>query len=107
WAVEGLRQYQQTGLDEPDAVRASTDAYRADNDALSRFIADRCVLNPAASVATAKITEAYNQWAAVNGEQLVSSRALGKDLRELDGITDKRTHSGRGLTGIGLKTDDV
>src|SRR5699024_8636303 len=40
WAVEGLRQYQQTGLDEPDAVTASTDAYRSDNDALSRFIAD-------------------------------------------------------------------
>lgn len=106
WAVEGLRAYQQTGLDEPDAVRASTDAYRSDNDALSRFIADRCVLNPAASVATSKITEAYNQWAALNGEQPVSSRALGKDLRELDGITDKRTNSGRGLTGIGLTHDE-
>lgn len=106
WAVEGLRAYQQTGLDEPDAVRASTDAYRSDNDALSRFIADRCVMNPAASVATSKITEAYNQWAAVNGEQPVSSRALGKDLRELDGVTDKRTNSGRGLTGIGLLHDE-
>lgn len=107
WAVEGLRAYQQTGLDEPAAVRASTDAYRSDNDALSRFIADRCVMNPAASVATSKITEAYNQWAAINGEQPVSSRALGKDLRELDGIADKRTNSGRGLIGIGLKHDEA
>src|SRR5699024_9102861 len=72
WAVEGLRQYQQNGLDEPDAVKASTDAYRSDNDALSRFIDDQCVLNPAASVTTAKITEMYNQWAAVNGEQPIS-----------------------------------
>jgi len=107
WAVEGLRQYQQTGLDEPDAVTASTDAYRSDNDALSRFIADCCVLHPAASVTTSKITEAYNQWAAVNGEPPVSSRALGKDLRQMGGISDARTNSARGLLGIGLKNDEA
>lgn len=106
WAVEGLRAYQQSGLDEPDAVRASTDAYRSDNDALSRFVADRCVLNPAASVATSKLTEAYNQWANTNGEQPMSSRALGKDIRQMDGIGESRTNSARGLTGIGLKHDD-
>lgn len=107
WAVEGLRAYQQTGLDEPDAVKASTDAYRSDNDAVSRFIADRCVMNPAASVATSKLTEAYNQWAAVNGEQSLAARALGKDIRQMNGIGETRTNSGRGLTGIGIKADEA
>lgn len=106
WAVEGLRSYQNGGLDEPEAVRASTDAYRSDNDALSRFIADRCVLNSAASVATAKITEEYNTWAAMNGEAQSNSRALGKQLRQLDGIGEARTNSGRGLSGIGIKADE-
>lgn len=106
WAVEGLRAYQQTGLDEPEAVRARTDAYRSDNDALSRFIADQCVLNPAASVATSKLTAAYNEWAIANGEQQLSARALGKDIRQMDGIGESRTNSGRGLTGIGLKAND-
>src|SRR5699024_7217911 len=105
WAVGGLRQYQQNGLDEPDAVKAPTDAYRSDNDALSRFIDDQCVLNPAASVTTAKITEMYNQRAAVNGEQPISSRALGKELRERDGIHAGRTETARGLIGIGVKAN--
>ncbi|OAV59550.1 DNA primase family protein [Enteractinococcus helveticum] len=105
WAIEGLRQYQQTGLDEPDAVRASTDAYRADNDALSRFIADRCVLNPAASVTTAKITEEYTLWAAMAGEAPMKKIALSKRLRTIDGVTDNGNKNSRGLNGIGLRND--
>ncbi|NWN88175.1 MAG: hypothetical protein HLX51_06485 [Micrococcaceae bacterium] len=105
WAVEGLRAYQQAGLDEPEAVRSSTNAYRSDNDALARFIDDRCVMGPAFSVTTAKLTQEYNTWAAVNGEAQLSSRALGKQVRQLPEINDVRTAGSRGLGGIGLKHD--
>lgn len=103
WAVEGLRAYQQTGLDEPEAVLQSTSAYKSENDALSRFIDDRCVTGPAFSVTTAKLTQEYNAWAAINGEAQLSSRALGKQVRQLPGINDVRTAGSRGLGGIGLK----
>lgn len=107
WAIEGLRAYQQIGLDEPEAVQRSTNAYKSDNDALSRFIDDRCIVNPAASVTTAKITEEYNAWAALNGEAQITSRTLGKQLRQHDGISDGRTGGARGLTGIGIKADEL
>lgn len=43
WAVDGYRDYQQRGLDPPEAVKVATDRYRVSSDALAQFIADRCL----------------------------------------------------------------
>ncbi|MCW2790409.1 MAG: bacteriophage protein, partial [Aeromicrobium sp.] len=45
WAVEGYRQYEQRGMDAPEAVKAATDGYMRDSDAVARFIADCCLVN--------------------------------------------------------------
>jgi P4 family phage/plasmid primase-like protien len=40
WVVDGARQFITSGLTPPDAVRAATDRYRADEDVIGRFIHD-------------------------------------------------------------------
>jgi putative DNA primase/helicase len=39
WLVDGARRFIAEGLTPPDVVRAATDAYRADEDAIGRFVA--------------------------------------------------------------------
>jgi putative DNA primase/helicase len=40
WILDGARHFAAEGLTPPQAVRAATDAYRADEDTIGRFIAD-------------------------------------------------------------------
>ena len=48
WAVEGCLMWQREGLNPPDVVKAATEEYRQEMDALSEFIADRCFVNETA-----------------------------------------------------------
>src|SRR5581483_1079301 len=46
WTIEGWRDYQEQGLNPPEAVRVRTQAYQAASDAMARFL-DECVMpNP-------------------------------------------------------------
>ncbi len=42
WALEGLAMYNHEGLSAPESVEAATDAYKADQDTVSRFVGERC-----------------------------------------------------------------
>lgn len=106
WAIEGLRAYQQTGLGEPAAVQQSTNAYKSDNDALSRFIDDRCVLQPSAFTPTGQLADEYAQWADESGEEKLSSAVIGKQLAVVPGLSRKTVRGTRGFTGIGIKTQN-
>lgn len=106
WAIEGLRAYQQTGLDEPEAVQRSTNAYKSENDALSRFIADRCVLQESAFTPTGQLADEYAQWADESGEEKLTSAVIGKQLSNVPGLARKTVRGTRGFTGIGIKAHD-
>ncbi|MFV9456230.1 DNA primase family protein [Rhodococcus sp. NM-2] len=65
WAVEGWVQYKRDGLNPPEAVTAATSEYRADSDAVGRFITECC--HRAAKFKYGKIYEAFSSWAASQG----------------------------------------
>jgi putative DNA primase/helicase len=46
WLVGGYQDWQARGLADPDQVRSATDAYRAESDAIGRFIEQRCLTGP-------------------------------------------------------------
>ena len=50
WAMRGWHDYQEHGLGAPEAVTAATADYRAESDILGHFLAERCVVGPAAKV---------------------------------------------------------
>lgn len=102
WAVEGLREYQKIGLAAPPAVLAADAEYRQSNDPVSVFVAEECILTPAASASSAALFEAYTEWARRNGEPQLSSTALGALLRRTKGVTAGTVGRARGYRGIGL-----
>lgn len=108
WAVEGLRNYHQEGLNAPPAVIARTNEYRADNDPLRRFIAEECVTDRRARVMKTVFADAYQKWAFENREESLSPRAIGVQVKQIEAVTETRTETARHWVGIGLRggTDD-
>jgi putative DNA primase/helicase len=109
WCVEGLRDYMERGrkLDAPEAVWARTDAYRDDNDALGRFIAEECVEHGGAQVAKSAFADAYAVWAEHEREPKFGPKAIAARLAKRHGITEGRPNSRtRTWVGIGLRSRD-
>ena len=102
WAIEGLRDYQRIGLAAPEAVTKADETYRQENDPVSAFIADECIVSPAASVKASVLLEAYTDWARRNGEQPMTAKALGSNLKSTPGVDAGKVGGSRGYRGIGL-----
>jgi P4 family phage/plasmid primase-like protien len=106
WAVAGAVEWHRDGLRAPPAVQMATSAYRAEQDVLGAFLADRCVISDAAWVSSAALYAAYCAWADATGETAMKQRALGLALAQR-GFEDARTGKSRtrGWRGIGLLDD--
>ncbi len=103
WAVEGCLEWQRDGLKPPDAVMAATSSYRAEQDVIGAFLADRCVIAPGVFVTSADLYRSYRAWAEGAGEDMLTKRALGLVLRDR-GFDAERAGKdrNRGWRGIGL-----
>lgn len=76
WAMEGLRQYGQFGLQAPDVVRQATEEYKADSNNFNTFFQERCQTNSVQVSSKVKdIYSAYIQWCTDESEQLVFKNA--------------------------------
>lgn len=64
WALEGWRDYKDRGwqLDEPDAVRHTTEDQRDQLDYISMFIEEHCTEEPDAKVLQQDLRSAYHSW---------------------------------------------
>ena len=108
--VAACLRWQQDGLGEPTAVKAATAEYRSAEDAVGRFIEERCEADFLAEDSSRftpwkEIREAYVQWAEDAGEPELSDHALGASLarRNLPTVT-RRLGKGptKGRAGIEL-----
>ncbi len=81
WALEGLRRVYERGLIVPEAVKAATDEYRAEQDPMSGFLAECCVVKPQCTASAAKLWRAWGDWCRENGEHERTQRAFGLELK--------------------------
>ena len=107
WALEGCLLWQKTGLKPPASVTQATEEYFEAEDAMGRWLEDRCVLHTNAKALTFELFNDWKQWAEANGEFLGSMRRFSDAL--LTRRFEKwRNGSGvRGFVGIGLKEPTV
>lgn len=105
WGIAGYRDYLERGLAEPQAVLAATEAYQLDSDALSRFIAERCLIGPHFQCASGQLFEAWTSWCLDDGSEPGSKKAFGASL-DRKGYLDGRTMAGRFRKGIALLAED-
>jgi putative DNA primase/helicase len=102
WMVEGAIKWQQEGLQEPEVVRAATQAYQAETAVLGQFIEDRCVEGPEQWTSTGNLTAAFGKWCPRNGYRSgYGPQRLKQVLRGRGHVPEKRGGV-RGWRGIGL-----
>ncbi len=104
WAVQGCLEWQRIGrLDPPQQVLDATEEYFEAEDALGRWLEERCVIEANAKSLTAELFSDWKQWADSAGE-FIGSQKRFSDLLLTRGIEKWRNTTGlRGFRGLGLK----
>ena len=105
WAVQGCLDWQRLGrLDPPQQVLEATEEYFEAEDALGRWLDERCVRETNAKSLSAELFNDWKQWADAAGE-FIGSQKRFSDLLITRGVEKWRNPSGlRGFRGIGLKS---
>ncbi|MBM3132321.1 MAG: hypothetical protein FJZ95_04725, partial [Chloroflexi bacterium] len=103
WLVAGCLDWQREGMLPPEPVKAATDNYRREQDALLDFFRDCCKFGPSREVPKETLREAYMQWCADNGFEPVSKTEFKDRLIE-EGVSEKKSGSVRSWRGITLTT---
>ena len=107
WAVKGSMEWQNQGLGEPEDVRAATDCYKAEMDAVASFIDECCIIGGDYKVAATPLYDAYKDWCDRTGEHPVSQRRFGERLTEKK-IGRRRGTGGKFMRfGIGLVAESM
>ncbi len=102
WAVRGCWDWQEKGLAQPTTIRQATLDYRAEMDTVGRFIEERCRQAENLKEPIKALHTAYEQWCSSEGEEALSKRALGVELRRRGFTTDRHSQV-RFWCGIGLE----
>jgi putative DNA primase/helicase len=104
WMIEGWQAYRDRGLDIPGRVRSATDAYKADSDALGRFLAEKCMNH--GTVKSSDLFAAWSRWCTEEGEDAGTQTAFSAGLTDL-GYDKKATNTGKFWLGLGLTEGDA
>jgi putative DNA primase/helicase len=103
WAVRGCLEWQRLGLADPEEVTQATAEYQREQDSMSNFIAECCIVAEYARVMSSALLAAYQLW---SGDKNMSRQELQKRLND-KGFQSKRGHGGHYFYhGIGLPADD-
>ena len=93
-------------MDPPDAVKAATATYKAESDPVGDFLAQRTTAKPlvgksVARVMAKELLDAYTGWAQANGQETLSSKALG-DAMTSNGRAVRKPFGGH-ISYVGLR----
>jgi putative DNA primase/helicase len=103
WAVRGCLEWQRNGLKPPQRVLEATDEYFEGEDALGRWMEERCFVEKTARALTSDLFADWKEWAEQSGEFAGSIRRFS-DLLVTRHFQRCRAHGGgRGFEGIGLR----
>ena len=105
WLVAGYHDWRARGLADPEPVTRATDAYRAESDALGRFLDQQCLTGPHYHVRSAELFAAWSKWCAAEGEDPGTQTAFSVALTNR-GFDKRATKAANVWTGLGLASDD-
>lgn len=100
WLLEGLKKYNDEGLEVPDSVRLATLQYDADSDRLKQFI-DECLIEDITeSSKGADVYCVYQIWCRDSGIQAQGKQNFFKAMRDRNMMTFSATINGQTLHNI-------
>lgn len=104
WALDGLREWHCLGLNPPPSIIAETERYRAENDVIGQWIADRCTTGRQYECLAGAAWADWQAWCGINNERQGNQRAFGRRLTER-GITRRESNGRVFYVGIGLHAE--
>jgi P4 family phage/plasmid primase-like protien len=102
WAIEGCLEWQRKGLAPPAIVREASEAYFADQDVISTWIAACCDRGAQLSAASSDLYASWKKWADAAGEWAGSNKTFSARLEEA-GFKRRREMGGTAFYGIALR----
>ena len=83
WLIDGLLDYLDGGLQEPDEVRAATDDYRKDSDPVGTFLTDATVVSGHEGdfITARELIDAFNFWVEERGETRWGNRTVSNRIK--------------------------
>jgi putative DNA primase/helicase len=101
FVVNGYQDWRERGLDDPEEVVQATQAYRAESDALGRFIDQRCAAGHG-SCGSTDLFAAWSKWCAREGIEPGTATAFAALLQSkgFDNYTSSGRRRWRSLTLI-------
>jgi putative DNA primase/helicase len=105
WLVAGYGEWRDGGLVDPEEVTEATRAYRAESDAIARFIDQRCLAGPHFHVGSAELFAAWAKWCAAENEEPGTQTAFSVALTNR-GFDKRHTERGKRWAGIALTVSD-
>lgn len=99
WLVDGLLDYLEGGMQEPDSVRSATEEYREDSDPVGSFISGccHCTGNDTDRIPSRDLTMAFHFWMACRGETKWGDKRVQMRMREKVDRRWKSPRDGRGF----------
>jgi putative DNA primase/helicase len=103
WMIAGCLAWQQQGLNPPEVVRGATDEYLAAEDAMGRWMEERCELARGSWTPVRALFANWQKWCEKTGEHSGSLKAFSQAL-QARGFEPERTGGDRtrGFTGIAV-----
>jgi putative DNA primase/helicase len=102
--VNGCLGWREHGLCDPAAVTKATSAYRAESDALGRFLDEKCMTGPMFIVKSSELFTAWSKWCLDQGEDPGTQTAFSTALTN-KGFDKKATSAANFWKGIGLSDE--
>jgi putative DNA primase/helicase len=106
WLVRGAMAWLRDGLNPPDVVLAATDEYRRENEPLTPFIDERCLIGDGYRVQASQLYKAYQQWCEdshVRDWQRLTLTAFGRQMKKRFKVADDKRNVF--YLGIGERID--
>lgn len=94
WAVQGCLEWQREGLNAPEIVKITTEAYRAEQDTLEPFLVDRCVRRPGDAtlkIQSSRLHAVYCSWCDDHGQRPINQNKFTEAMVK-KGFQTKRSN---------------
>jgi len=103
WALEGLRDWKQQGLNPPLEVKAAVATYQTDMDILGQWMDDHVNTIPGKITPTINLYRAYSNWARASGwSHPMTRQSFGRRLTERGIVLEKAGSGSKYARGISL-----
>ena len=102
WALKGLADYLEVGLELPAAIKNATREYKDASDLVGQWLEDCCEIDKYRWESNTDLYSSYSAWAKDGGYRAMSDRTLKERLKEKGLIKPGKNNGARGWVGLRL-----